>query len=170
MKNLIYLIFILFIFSSCNIKLNKTVIDERTKKEVLIGKCNRQSFDHSAFKNWFQEGYNEYDPDFEIIKKLNGLDKLKNIKIKVVFGTWCSDSRRELPRFYKIIDELGFPESRIQLIGVDKKKSSRNNLLKKIEFTRVPTFIFYIDKNEIGRIIESTEINLETDLYNIIRK
>lgn len=170
MKNLIYVIFVLFIFSSCNIKLNKTVIDDRTKKEVLIGKCNRQSFDHSDFKNWFQEGYNEYEPDLEIIKKLNDLDKLKDIKIKVVFGTWCSDSRRELPRFYKIIDELGFPESKIQLIGVDTKKSSRNNLLKKIEFTRVPTFIFYIENKEIGRIIESAEINLESDFYNIIKK
>ena len=170
MKNLIYVIFSLIILSSCSIKKNKTVIDDRTKKEVLLGSCNRKAFSHSNYIKWFQEGYNEYEPDKIMITKLQNLEKLNDIKIKVVFGTWCSDSRRELPRFYKIVDEINFPESKIQLIGVDTKKSSRNNLLEEIAFKRVPTFIFYIDNKEIGRIIESAEINLETDFYNIVIK
>ncbi len=33
-------------------------------------------------------------------------------------GTWCGDSKRETPRFYKILDETGFNQNNFELITV----------------------------------------------------
>ena len=105
MKNLIYVILAFLLFNSCSFKVNKTVMDDRTKKDVLIGKCNRNAFEQEDFKQWFQDGYNSYETDPEMIQKLSESEIFKTLKILVVFGTWCHDSRRELPRFYKIVDQ-----------------------------------------------------------------
>ena len=36
-------------------------------------------------------------------------------------GTWCGDSKREVPRFYKILDEMGVKEQDIQLYNLDNR-------------------------------------------------
>ncbi len=168
MKKLIFLtIFILFLFSC---KVNNTIVDKRTKKVELIGNCNRKAFEKEEFKKWFISEYNSYNPDVELINKLKNNSNLKNVKVLVVFGTWCHDSRRELPRFYKIVDKINFSESKIKLIGIDTEKSSQNKLLSNIEFKRIPTFIFYKRGKEIGRIVESTKKSLEADILKILNK
>ncbi len=168
MKKLIFLtIFILFLFSC---KVNNTIVDERTKKVELIGNCNRNAFEKEEFKKWFTSEYNSYEPDEKLIVKLKNNSNIENLKVVVIFGTWCHDSRRELPRFYKIVDKINFSESKIKLIGIDTEKSSQNKLLSNIEFKKIPTFIFYKKGKEIGRIIESTKISLEADILKILNK
>lgn len=167
MRNFTLTIFIISILFSCSI--NKTITDERTKKEVLTGKCNRKAFDNELFKNWFSDEYNSYTPKEETIQKLKNNLNIKKVNIIIIFGTWCGDSRRELPRFYKIVDKINYPESKIKLIAIDTKRKSHKNLLSKIEFTKIPTFIFYKNGIEIGRIIESTKISLEEDILEIIK-
>ena len=86
----------------------------------------------------------------------------------VFFGTWCSDSRREVPHFLKIADDCGIDSSRIRLYGLDGSKKSRDGLTDKYHIDRVPTFIFLKDGNEVGRITEKPTGTLEADMLAIL--
>ena len=83
-------------------------------------------------------------------------------------GTWCSDSQREVPRFFKILDQLAFNFNNITLIGVNRAKQADNTEVNELNIELVPTIIFFIDGKEIGRIIESPEENLEKDMVKIL--
>ena len=45
----------------------------------------------------------EYKTDEEVIAKLKPI--INNYTIKGFMGTWCGDSKRNVPRFYKILEE-----------------------------------------------------------------
>ena len=83
-------------------------------------------------------------------------------------GTWCGDSRREVPRFYKIIDNLNFDENKITVINVNRKMEAKGIDVQSLEISRIPTFIFCINNKELGRIIETPKKSLEKDLMGII--
>ena len=168
MKNILLIILVPIFLFSCNIQKNKSIIDNRTNNEILIGQCNRNAFEKGIFKKWFTDEYENYKTDEVQIEKLKKSTELKDTEILVIFGTWCHDSRRELPRFYKITDELGYSKFNIRLVAVDTNKSSRDKSIEGIEFTRIPTFIFYKNGKEIGRIVESVKVSLETDISVII--
>lgn len=164
---LLFLVFITIFSCGTNKKLNKTITDKKYDKKVLINECSRSGFLKDEFKEWFESAYNEYNPDENIIEMLKKID-LNEVKIMVIFGTWCGDSRREIPRFYKIIDKTKIKESNITFIGIDTKRSANHRFLDFIEFTRIPTFIFYKKGKELGRIVESTKVSLESDMYKIL--
>ncbi len=168
MKTILSFFTLLIFLSSCSFTKNKTIRDERTQRKELIGTCTRDGFQKTEFKEWFEKGYSDYSPDEEVVNRLKDVSLYKGVNIKVIFGTWCSDSRREIPRFFKIVDEANIPESIINLTAVDTKKTSRNTNLDGIDFTRIPTFIFYKNGKEIGRIVESTKESLEKDMLNIL--
>lgn len=100
-----------------------TVIDEQTDEPMLLGRHNREAFSDSSFSWWFNEEYEYYSIDDSVLVFLK--DRMENVNVTVVMGTWCSDSRREVPHFYKIVDYLGFDESNIDLICVDRAKAPK---------------------------------------------
>lgn len=161
------LIYILLIgctsHSTNTLKSNKVTIDER---EMLYGLIDRQQlyYDYPAWK-LIEE---DYKPNENVIKELRKIES--SISVEIFLGTWCSDSEREVPAFFKIIDSTGITEyMNIDIWAVDRAKALDSNLaqLRHIEF--VPTFIFYKSKKEIGRIIEMPENLLEEDILNIIQ-
>ena len=83
-------------------------------------------------------------------------------------GTWCPDSRREVPRFMRILDMCKFPLDKVTFIGVDNTKLSPIGDYDKLNIERVPTFIFLKNKIEVGRIIENPKTSLEQDMINIL--
>ncbi len=170
MKTILSIFIVLMLFQSCSITKNKMITDKRTERKELVGKVTREGFKKEEFKTWFDKGYKEYQPKEEIVNKLKAVSLYKAVTIKIIFGTWCGDSRREIPRFFKIVDVANIPENIIGLTAVDTKKSSQDKNLEGIKFTRIPTFIFYRNGSEIGRIVESTEKSLEEDLLKILTK
>ena len=75
------------------------------------------------YSSWFTKGYEEYQADSQAVGILGELAK-DDITIKIVMGTWCPDSRREVPRFMKMLDIWKFPEVNVTFIGVDNEKLS----------------------------------------------
>jgi thiol-disulfide isomerase/thioredoxin len=118
---------------------------------------------------WYQQGSDSFVPDKDAMADLKKLS-LKEVTVTVVLGTWCSDSRREVPRFMKIVNELDYNTENITFIGVDSYKEAPLDSYGELGIDRVPTFIFYIDKVEKGRIIEYPETSLERDMVNILKK
>jgi len=166
MHRIISLIILLLVLSSCNNQDKQMVIDDKTGKVILVGEADRSDFELSEFSDWFTDLYENYEPDSGIVEKIkNGQDGLS---IEIYFGTWCKDSRREVPRFYKILDQAGFENDNIKLAGLDRKKKSPKKLEKNKNIKLVPTFIINKDGNEIGRIIEFPIVTLEQDLLSIL--
>jgi len=89
-------------------------------------------------------------------------------------GTWCGDSQREVPKFYKVLEAANFPENNLRIVGLnnvkEQYKQGPNGEEKGLNVHRVPTFIVYNKKGkEIGRIVEHPVESLEADLLNICR-
>jgi len=176
MKKWIFLACTLFwlSFSVVGQKVNRLEFSERTNNMILIGPCNHDAFAMQEFQEWFDKNYENYEPKPAIIKTLKTLP-LTGISLKIVMGTWCSDSRREVPRFYRIMDEIGFPADQVNLLMVDCDKKIPGMDIEDLRIERVPTLIFYRTygegkPKEIGRIIETPIHSLEKDMLDILQK
>jgi thiol-disulfide isomerase/thioredoxin len=135
----------------------------------ILGYFKADRFYQPPHNTWFLKGFDEYQANQEVIKKLLATDK-SNISIKIVMGTWCPDSRREVPRFMRILSEIKFPAEKVQLIGVDNVKVSPIENYTSLNIQRVPTFIFFKNNIEAGRIIENPVTSLEQDMDNILNR
>lgn len=165
MKLLILLSIIAFVSLNAQEKL-KTVTDEKSGKPMLIGEADSSAFQDTSYSKWFDPEYDQYRVK---TKDLDAIaDTLKGFNITIVMGTWCSDSHREVPRFYKILDTLKYPESKIKLIMVDRKRKDLSGETDSLNIKAVPTIIFFKNGIEKGRIVEAPEETLEKDTYNIV--
>jgi thiol-disulfide isomerase/thioredoxin len=135
----------------------------------ILGYFKREQLYRTPHCEWYLTGYDSYNPDTLVVNKLTVLGA-DNITIKVVMGTWCPDSRREVPRFLHVLDLWKFPPERVTYIGVDDAKKSPVGEYEGLGIQRVPTFIFYKNNIEAGRIIENPSTSLEQDIANILIK
>ncbi|MDD4177253.1 MAG: thioredoxin family protein [Bacteroidales bacterium] len=166
MKKLFFITIMFFVVAGYTQQTNKVITDAQSGKDILIGQCDRQALTNPAFADAYNEGYNSYVPDQEVINKLK--KEKKNVQVVVVMGSWCDDSKTQVPHFYKIIDEAGIKDSDIRLISVDRQKKGGDVDVSSYDIQRVPTFIFYKHGREMGRIVESpTTSALEKDLLLI---
>lgn len=167
MKKILFIAIVLITASCANLKeINKTVVLSNNQ-EILLGKINKEGLCSNSYAKWFNTNYDNYTVKNEFVKKISP-EMLKGVKTKLVMATWCGDSKREVPRFYKIIEALNYPEKKMQVISVDRSKKAAGFDLASINITRVPTFIFYKENKEIGRITENPKTSLEEDLFVIL--
>lgn len=179
MKHLIIL-FSSIIFVACNA--NKSTVEKKAEEIVrqkanevtaqkndrgyLIGIANKESFNDESYKSWFDSRYKQYNTDKEVIAKIK--ESINNYTIKGFMGTWCGDSKRETPRFYKVLEETGFDLNYFELITVGRNKKTPDNLQEGFNIVRVPTFIFYKNGKEVGRYVEYPRETIEKDILKII--
>lgn len=170
MKHIITILLILFAFTANAQKMNKKIEDPTKNRAILINHCTREGLvTFPEMKERYDVEYPAYKPDSLVVDSLKPL--IKDQKITIVLGTWCGDSKLQLPHFFKILDALSIPEKNITLICVDGLKKAENGLTDSLGIQRVPTFIFYNkDKEETGRIIESPQTSLEKDMLLILSK
>ena len=157
---------LLFVLS---ITVNCTAQQKHATKNAsgdLIGITARTDFDQQPYVNWFNSYYTNYKVDQQTAKKIK--KALKNITIKAFMGTWCGDSKRETPRFYKVLEAAEFDLKSLEMITVNRGKRTPDNLQKDLNIIRVPTFIFYKKGKEIGRYVEYPRVTLEKDILKIL--
>jgi len=133
----------------------------------LLGYFQRGQMSREPHSAWFLKGYDAYQPSQDAVNKLTTLGK-DDITITIVLGTWCPDSRREVPRFIRILDLWNFPADKLTFIGVDNFKVGPVGEYEGLRIERVPTFIIYRNNIEAGRIIENPVTSLEQDMVNIL--
>ena len=143
------------------------------KQKTLYGICTKDSLIAEPFGSWYNTNYETYKPSQEIVSNLKKED-ISGISIKVFFGTWCGDSKREVPRVLKMLECCNFPAANLTMIMVSNKDSLYKKSPQHEEagknIVRVPTIIIEQKGVEIGRIIEFPIISLEKDLLAILRK
>ena len=158
----LYLIFILLV-ANLSIAQNQNIIGETNKVDILS----------TSHRNWFEDNYQNYKPQPESIKQLKALFKKNDYSIEVYFGTWCSDSQREVPRLIKLLEKANFNFDHFELVGVGRDKKVPNvskEQQKKLHITNVPTIIVYQNGHELNRFVEYAQESLEKDLIKIFSK
>lgn len=116
----------------------------------------------------WKDNYMNYRVDESFLETLKA--KIgDNLKIDVYLGTWCSDSLNNVPQFIKIIEAVEAENLPVNYYNVKRKPGSDvKYYVEDLKVERVPTFIFYRDGKEIGRIIENPQKSLVEDFLEII--
>ena len=133
----------------------------------LAGKIEVEDLASKELGDWFQKGYSE-----EVFRdKSKWAKKLKKSEVEIYMGTWCGDSKKWVPRFVKLWDDLGLSREQLKLYalygGSERYKQGPNGEEKGLDIHRVPTFIFKEDGQEYARIVESPSSDLLTDVAQI---
>lgn len=143
---------------------------------VLFGDIDRD-FVISNLVDWDRE-YFEYEPDPEVLERLS--DWIHGASFTVVLGTWCPDSRREVPRLWKVLESVRYPVGEVEMKAVGSSRFTTDMGIpsRYLEWSeavkehygveRVATIIVYRDGEEIGRVVETPEGLLEEDLLEIV--
>jgi thiol-disulfide isomerase/thioredoxin len=172
MKNLILfsIAFTFSIFTNYAQPFNKEIIKEG-ETPMLLGKINKEALSENTYSEWFLTNFETYQPNKEKVEEIKKL--LPQYTITAFFGTWCGDSKKELPIFYKVLEEAEFSLERLTVIGVsndsESYKQSPGGEEEGLNIHRVPTFIFYKDGKEINRIVEHPVSTFEEDILQIIQ-
>ncbi len=117
---------------------------------------------------WYTKEYDSYTVDSVLLNELKA--HIAEVSISIYMATWCPDCHREIPRFYKIINQAHIDESRIVNAAMDLNKRTPENYEEGMNVTAVPTFIFFKHGEELGRIIEKPEVSLEHDMLKILKR
>ncbi|SNR75710.1 Thioredoxin [Maribacter sedimenticola] len=140
------------------------------QEPFLLGKITENHLMSQNYASWYTPNYEKYETDNAQITLFR--QNLSAFKILVFMGTWCGDSKRELPRFVKILKEANYPMENLKIVAVDKRKDNYKKSPQGEEWAlhirRVPTFIFYKNGREVNRIIESPISTLEGDIFKIV--
>ncbi len=150
---------------SCNNSINKKNSEPEEYTDI-IGIFERKELSNNPHAEWFNQNYSDYNLDKKTLDKLKPL--FEDIEITVFMGTWCSDSRKEIPVFFKLIDKLRINENSIELIGMTLEKTTPDSLELNQNLINVPTFIFKKDGKEINRIVEFPLETIEKDILEIL--
>jgi len=110
----------------------------------------------------FNLNYQAYE-----VKNKIGLSNIEGLEVLILFGTWCHDSLREVPRMLRILESEGILPNQISLILLSLKKTEPNRRDIFFNIRKTPTFIFLMHDKEVGRIVESPLVSLEAELNNI---
>ena len=138
---------------------------QMTDTTLLIGKIEKTNLTKYS---WYESNYSTYKAD------QTALDKLKpfvpELKVMVVMGTWCGDSHELVPAFFTIAEKIGLPDSKIEMIAVDRKKNCPLPDISSLNIEYVPTFFVFYEDKLMGKIVETPAKTLEADLLDLLMK
>jgi thiol-disulfide isomerase/thioredoxin len=133
-------------------------------EEVLVGETTREAIE--AAPEWMAAEA-ESQPDPEASKALAAVPP--GAEVTVFLGTWCGDSRREVPRFWQALEMAGTEVPFVvHYIGVDRQKKEPSAPVTNNDIRYVPTFIVSREGREVGRIVEESPHGIEKDLLSLL--
>ncbi|MFY8126812.1 MAG: hypothetical protein ACOVMM_00415 [Chitinophagaceae bacterium] len=177
MKN-IFVCLLMALILSCN-SVNKISNSPIQNQEVflandtmLLGRNSLSQLYKQPYAKWFISNYNNYNVDSATVAKISPL--LQDKTIEIFLGTWCGDTKREVPKMIKILETAKVDTSNIHLIFVNRGETTRKQSPQHEEkgkfIHNVATFIFYHNNREIGRIVETPFESFEKDIASIVTK
>ncbi len=130
----------------------------------LTGKVSREALE--SHPGWETARAQDYVPEPGVVTKIRA--SAAKVEVLAFIGTWCPDSKREVPRLLKLLDQVGVPASKITMLGLDQSKRDAEGLAGRWGLKYVPTFIFLEQGRELGRVVEKSQSTLEADLVQIL--
>ncbi len=132
---------------------------------VLTGRVTREQIE-TAVPDWVSQTV-ESRIDDQAAEALTSVPP--DAEVTIFLGTWCSDSRREVARFWRALDQVGdMVPFEVTYVAVDREKTEPADLLAGREIVYVPTFIVERDGREVGRVVEEAPDGIESDLLALL--
>jgi len=151
---------------SCATARGVSVDAEKTEPE-LVGSLSRAEIE-AAVPDWIGAQI-EARPDVDRAVEMAAAGAAE-ARVTVYLGTWCSDSGRELSRFWRAIDEAGGEVAfELAYVGVNRDMDEPADRLSGLGLQYVPTFVVEIGGAEVGRIVEESPNGIEHDLAALLR-
>lgn len=139
----------------------------RTIDYNYTGELNKNDLlNSSSTARWFKTRLNRYEPDTASIKTIRKY--INEYTIEVYMGIWCPDSRREVPRLYKILEKTNYNMDNLTLYTLNHAKKAKSHIEKGKDIVKVPTIIFYKDGKEVNRFVENSRESLPKDIAKIV--
>jgi hypothetical protein len=136
---------------------------------MWVGTVERSHLKQSPFDKWYDSGYANYTPSPDTVAELS--TSLEAVEVEVYFGTWCSDSTRDVPRLNRVLDDAGFSLDRLEMITLSDRrgefKLSPDGKERQRLIHRTPTIVISRNGREIGRIVQNPIDSIEEDLLAI---
>jgi thiol-disulfide isomerase/thioredoxin len=128
--------------------------DEKHPEQVYLkGIINKYVVQNdTAYRKWYYTSQSYYTPDTAV---LTAFERMKGKVQFILFGgTWCEDTEFVMPKFYKLQEMSGVPDSSIVFFGVNRLKKTISAIADAFNITNVPTIIIMKDGKEAGRVVE----------------
>lgn len=142
------------------------------KQAILLGQCSPKLLEQEPFAKWFIPNFEKYQLDSSLLPALKKAFKGKRMEFFV--GTWCGESRADMPGVLKILQAAQVDSSQFKMIFLNNSgtmnRQSPGHEEQGKNIVRVPTYILYKGKKEIGRIIDAPVETFEKDLLKILTK
>jgi thiol-disulfide isomerase/thioredoxin len=136
------------------------------QQDMLIGKFTKEDLLKAPYDGWFNAEYDNFKPSAAALETIK--NNISDYEIIVFMGTWCGDSKRDVPKLLKILNEIGYDLSNLTMVGVDRSKTTPENLEEGWDINRVPSIIFIKDGKEINRFVEYPRETIEEDIAKIL--
>lgn len=137
------------------------------KNQYLTGYMTKDDFVRQC--KWKHTADYKYKPRFP--EYADSLRTLRDsVDATIVLGTWCSDSRRWVRRFFAL--QASLPIRKLEIVGVDTTKKDIRGYYKTYDYDSIPVFIFKRKDKEIGRIYvkpQKPKRSIERDLWRIMK-
>jgi len=136
---------------------------------VLLGDLEWEQL--QEIDGWLEE-WTAYESDPDTVEWLRSA--AGEYSLVSVIGTWCSDSRREISRLERILEQIEGERFEHWIVGVDRSKRVEvagfpAGLLSDNTAERVPTIIVLdASGHELGRVVETAERPLEELLMEFV--
>ena len=143
-----------------------TPVVEEEQDDLLIGEIGLDDLRQPPHASWFDPMYTSYKPNEEALATIK--ENIGEYEIKMFMGTWCADSQREVPKFYKLLELSDYNLSNLEVKAVTEDKTLPDEGEKKYNVIYVPTIIFIKDGEEVGRFVEFANDEIETDIAKIV--
>ncbi len=108
-----------------------------------------------------------YEPETEVVKTLGKVND--RINLKVIFGTWCGDSKNYVPKLLKTLELADNDKISVELIALSSEFLEPWDRIRDYQVTNVPTIIAFSEGRELGRLVERAQSDsMEQDLAEVL--
>jgi thioredoxin 1 len=138
---------------------------EAHETPVLVGQVTREQIE-AAVPDWVGRTV-DAEIDEQAANDLAAVEP--GAHLTIFLGTWCSDSRREVSRFWRALDQVGgLVPFEVEYVAVDRAKEEPADLVAGQDLRYVPTFVVLRGGDEVGRVVESAPDGIEADLLALL--
>jgi len=134
------------------------------EKQYLVGYYSYEAYQKECKWDTFVD--HEYTPRGKWADSLATVQLDEDLDVQLWLGSYCPDSKKWVPRFYGMKDDL--PIGNVDIISVDTTKKDEKGLYEAARIEKIPTFIFLKGDQEVGRITERPKGRIEKHLFRIL--
>ena len=136
--------------------------------KILNGVISKYIFINDTSCTWYKPSQDIFTPKKEVVDAFNA--SKGKFSFLIFGGSWCDDTHFVLPKFFRLQELSGVPDSAISFIGVDRDKRSLGNLTQVFEIKNVPTIIVLKEGKEVGRVVEYGKTGQwDTELADLLK-